>query len=47
MNSACDVQRLLQDRGIGDDYPQVFAFALRHDIVFLPPSAKSFDKEVI
>ena len=37
-NSACDVQWLLQDRGIRDDYFKIFANALRRQTLLLPPA---------
>ena len=47
MKSACDVQLLLHDRGISDDYYKISASALRPDFVLPSPAAKSFVKEAI
>ena len=47
LNSACDVQWLLQGRGNRDECSKIPANALRRVILLLPPAAKRFVKEAI
>lgn len=47
LNSARDIQWLLQYRGVRDDHSKMSTNALRLVILLLPPAAKSFVRKVI